>query len=1300
MGDSGKNNSGQDSGSGQADFGQARLAQLRAQLAQCQRADYFSLRRRLDKAARAASPRRQTLLEALGRDIERSCQRRHERAGQQLALHWPALPVVEQLQRISAAIRDHQVVVLAGETGSGKTTQLPKICLALGRGVDGMIGHTQPRRLAARAVANRVAEELHSSVGDLVGFRVRFTDQVSEQCRVKLMTDGMLLSEISHDRFLNQYDTLIIDEAHERSLNIDFLLGYLRQLLAKRADLKLIITSATIDHQRFAQHFADAPVIEVSGRTYPVTVHYRPPAAEQDLSHQVEQVLREIEAEERHNGRPSACDVLVFLSGEGDIRAVHHHLRRCEFRDTEFLPLYARLSAAEQQRVFSGHRGRRVVLSTNVAETSLTVPGIRYVIDAGTVRISRYSVQSKVQRLPVEPVSQASAEQRKGRSGRLMPGICYRLYDGQDFLGRPAFTEPEIQRTNLAAVILRMADLRLGAVADFPFIDAPEASLVRDGERLLEELGALQHGKLTAIGRALAKLPVDPRLGRMLLRAAELGSLQEVLIIVSALSVQDPRERPAQARQQADQAHQPFQCPQSDFLQFVRLWQWAEEQRQGLTRSPWQRLQRKTFLSPTRMQEWRDTHRQLLLQCRQLQLAINDSAATDEQIHRALLCGLLSQVLHRTDEGEWLSSRQRKPLLWPGSALQKSKARWLMAAELVETSRLFARLLASIEPRWIEQEGEHLLRRSYLEPHWSQARGALMAREQLSLYGLVIRQDRLVHYGPEVPEQAHEALIRDGLVAGLLKREPDFVRANRLLAERLEQEEAKLRRRTLLADDQAREAFYRQRLPAELITLAQLEHWYRQADAAARQALLMSEADLLANDALPDAEQFPGELLVADARFPLSYCFEPGVGRDGVWIEVPLAWLNRLTAADLDWLVPGWLADKLEALIRGLPKAKRRHFVPVPDYVRTLLGCLRPGSEPLLPALTRELARLTGVRIEQEEWAAVNLPAHLRFHIRVLEGRQVLAEGDDLLALQQQFASTLKDAAPATGPEQGPSGRDWVFGDLPGYQERPHGGAAVRLWPALLDQQDQVTLSWQVDVGEAQWLHRWGTARLLWLQQISQWHALKKHAEALPGFARKLLAGEQRRWLDDAMLRIACDHFQLVEQPVMSGQDFAERLEQGRGDFLPLAEQQLQRWSELLLSKAMLERQLARLPLAFAHAHADLKQQLAQLLGGGCLRQIPSPWLAALPRYLKAMQMRIDKLPGQVGKDRALQAELSALLHAWQTRTGDRPLWQLPAPLVDYRFMLEEYRVSLFAQQLGTLQPVSAKRLKVLWQQC
>ncbi|MDF1629470.1 MAG: ATP-dependent RNA helicase HrpA [Alcanivoracaceae bacterium] len=1278
------------------------ITTLKQQLTDCLRVDRYRLRRRLEKLQQKPND---NALEKLAADIARSIAKRARKAARQPKLSWPNLPVVEQLDTIRDAIRDHQVVVLAGETGSGKTTQLPKICLELGRGVEGMIGHTQPRRLAARAVSSRIAEEIGSTVGDLVGYRVRFTDHVGEDCLIKLMTDGMLLSEIQSDRFLDQYDTLIIDEAHERSLNIDFLLGYIRQLLPKRPDLKVIITSATIDHERFAKHFAGAPVIEVSGRTYPVDVHYRPAEAERELSRQVEDVLREIEQLEREKGRPPACDVLVFLSGERDIRELHHHLKRCEFRDTEFLPLYARLSPQEQQRVFAPHRGRRVVLSTNVAETSLTVPGIRYVIDAGTARVSRYSVQSKVQRLPVEPVSKASAEQRKGRSGRVMPGVCYRLYDEDDFNRRPAFTEPEIRRTNLAAVILQMAELRLGNIANFPFIDPPEGSLIRDGYRLLEELGAMHKDQLTATGRQLARLPLDPRLGRMLIAAAEQHSLREVLIIVAAMAVQDPRDRPPEARQQADQAHQPFTDKESDFLFFLKLWPWAEEQREALSRNQYEKLLRKNFLAPMRMQEWRDTHHQLLLQCRELNLNLNpnlnNTPATFEQIHRALLTGLLGNVLKRTEEGDWLSTRSRKPQLWPGSALSKSKSPWLMAAEQVETSRLFARTLAKIEPEWIEQQGSHLVKRSYIEPHWSKKRGTVMATEQVSLFGLLIRSDRKINYAQHDPALARELLIREGLVNGALNREPPFVKTNRESIEALQQEENKLRRRDLLADEEAQVAYYDARLPQDIVSLTHLESWLRhKADDAALAALIMSEEFLLDGQNAADEHQFPASLNAGGVQFALEYQFDPGSGRDGVWIVVPVALLNRLEPVHLDWLVPGWLSDRIEALIRALPKAKRRNFVPVPDYVRAVMARLTPGREALLPALTRELQSLTGVRIEQEEWPEDTLPAHLRFHIRVVDSERTLAEGQDLVALKKQFAEQMQQVVPTVLPDDGPSGRDWVFGDLPEWQDSPHGGVEVRLWPALVDDKEQVTLKWQSDAAQAGWLHRWATARLIWMRLAVQYRELRQRGEKLPGFQKAILGSNAKAILDDALLRIVADHFQL-DEPIRDAQSFAARLQQHSGDIVPVADKRLALISEVLSERADLQRSLNRnFPLAWAHAHRDISAQLDALMGEGFLRQTPAPWLDELPRYLKAIRLRIDKLGGQIGKDRATVAELDALWQQYQARAAGRPLWQQPEPLVRYRFMLEEYRVSLFAQQLGTRMPVSDKRLREQWQLC
>jgi len=1162
-----------------------------------------------------------------------------------------------------------------------------------------MIGHTQPRRLAARAVAARLAEECQTSLGDLVGYRVRFTDQVGDASLIKVLTDGMLLAEIQQDAWLNQYDTLIIDEAHERSLNIDFLLGFLRQLLPRRPDLKVIITSATIDHQRFAEHFGQAPVLEVSGRTYPVTVHYRPAEAERDLSRQVEDCLREIEANERQDGRPAACDVLVFMSGERDIREAHRHLKKCGFRETEFLPLYARLTQQEQQKVFSGHRGRRVVLSTNVAETSLTVPGISYVIDAGTARISRYSVHAKVQRLPVEPVSQASAEQRKGRSGRIMPGDCYRLYSEEDFLSRPAFTEPEIQRTNLAAVILRMADLRLGDLDRFPFIDAPDGRLVRDGYRLLEELGAWQKGALTSLGKQLARLPVDPRLGRMLLAADGLGCLTELQVIVAALASQDPRERPQEAQQQADQAHQPFVDKDSDFLFFLNLWQWAEQQREDLSRSQYEKRLKKSFLSPLRMREWRDVHHQLVLLCRELKLSRNSAPADYAAVHKALLTGLLGNVLKRTDEGEWLSARTRKPLLWPGSALSKSKASWLMAAEQVETSRLFARTLARIEPEWIIERGDHLIKRSYFEPHWSKKRGALMAKQQLSLFGLIISAGKRVQYGREEPALAREMLIREGLVAGQLSREPVFVRANRELVEKLEDVEHKLRRRDLLADDEKRYGFYELRLPPGLLTLADLEHWYRQrASAAEKLALLMDEAFLLGDGVDLNAERFPDHLMVEGVRFSLEYQFDPAGGADGVTLVTPVQALPLLSEAHLAWLVPGLLEQKIEALIRALPKATRRQFVPVPDYVRALMDTLVPGSEALLPAMTRELQRMTGARVELEDWPLSALAPHLRFHLRVVEGERVLAQGQDLATLQAQFAERAAQTVQKVIDQPRLQGREWLFGEIEAVREQQRHGVSVRVWPALTDEGNAVSLAYFGEQAEARFQHRWALARLVSFRLAIQLRELEQQLARSPGCQKVI--GRQRSVKDALLLRLVAEHFDLADE-VRDAEAFEAMLARGKGDFLPAAQKRLAGLDQLLNSWRGLEQKLDKqFPLAWAHAHGDIRGQLSDLFPDDWLRQVPADWLAEYPRYLNAIAQRIDKLGGQISRDRAQALELAPLTEQWQRRAQGKPLWQWPAALLEYRYLLEEYRVSLFAQQLGTRQPVSAKRLRQHWEQC
>lgn len=1284
-------------------------AEDRKLLAQVMEADRFKLRRTLRKLENDKSANKEHRRAVVLEKMRRSAALRAQREQIALSLEWPVLPVTEQLDTIREAIEKHQVLVLAGETGSGKTTQLPKICLSLGRGRRAMIGHTQPRRLAARSVANRIAEEIGSSLGAYVGYKVRFQEQVSEQSLVKVMTDGTLLAEIQQDPYLNQYDTIIIDEAHERSLNIDFLMGYLKQLLPKRPDLKLIITSATIDHERFAKHFNDAPVITVSGRTYPVTVHYRPPQIERDLALQVEDVLHEIEALEHHEGLPVARDVLVFLSGERDIRDVHHHLKKCQFRELSILPLYARLSQQEQQKIFAPHRGRRVVLSTNVAETSLTVPGIRYVIDAGTARISRYSVHSKVQRLPIEPVSQASANQRMGRSGRIMPGVCYRLYSEEDFNQRPAFTDPEIRRTNLASVILQMADLRLGDPEQFPFLDAPEGTLVRDGYRLLEELRAVDGKRLTPLGKQLARLPVDPRLAAMLLAAPAQHALQEVLIIVAALAVQDVRERPAEARQQADQAHQPFVDKESDFLFFVKLWAWLEQERENLSRSQFEKKLKKTFLSPLRVAEWRDTHRQLLLLCRELKLNINTTPATYEQIHRAILSGLLSQIMKRTEEQEWLSTRNRKPQLWPGSALAKTKAQWLVSAEQVETSRLYARTLARVEPEWIEQQGSHLVKRTYLEPYWSRKRGALMATEQVSLWGLIVRADRQLQYGNQNPTLAREMLVREGLVNGEMDYQPDFLQANRALIAELEQEESKLRRRDLLADEEQQLQFYLAQLPEQLISVGHLKSWYqKQASAAEKKSLRMTREFVL-GDQSADPDQFPAQLPVGELAFPLRYVFNPGSEEDGVWMDVPAPLLGRLHGAQLDWLVPGLLPNKVEALIRALPKNLRRHFVPVPDVVAKVLPQLN-RQQPFFAELTRVLQSVSGVRIEQEQWLEQPLPAHLQFHLRVLAAEtathrrpRVLAKGQNLAALQTQFAEAQQAVIEQTPQPQQPLASHWVFGELPVSEQRQLAGVTVQVWPALRDAGQGVRLVEAPDEATAGYWHQQALCRLVLLQMSSPLKPLREKFARLPVLAASQTAlwkTAPRQLLDQWLMRAAQEHFQWPNA-VRNAETFSKHFEAGRGDFIPAAEKTLDRLAALYEQRAQLHKRLTKnFPLAWAHAHKDISGQLADLWFEDFLKQVPDEWLSEYSRYLKAIELRLDKLGGQLPKDRAACAQLQQWQQQWQVRVGNRSFWQLPEPLITYRFLLEEYRVSLFAQQLGTRLPVSEKRLKEQWQKC
>ncbi len=985
------------------------------------------------------------------KDLEKMAQwldRGQARVTERQALHKPAtfpssLPVSERVDDIREAIEQNQVVIIAGETGSGKTTQIPKICMNSGRGIRGLIGHTQPRRIAARTVAGRIAEELGEQTGGQVGYQVRFTDTTSDQSRVKVMTDGILLSEVQHDRFLDRYDTLIIDEAHERSLNIDFLMGYLRQLLPKRPDLKVIITSATIEVERFSEFFSGAPVIEVSGRTYPVDVRYRPLTGDEDDRDQgwtdgVLRAMEEIEQHERAEKQPPG-DVLVFLPGEREIRSLSKVLRHAELRHTEVLPLYSRLSNQEQNRIFQGHRGRRIVLSTNVAETSLTVPGIRYVIDTGVARISRYSVRSKIQRLPIEPVSQASANQRAGRCGRVAPGICFRLYDETDFINRPEYTDPEILRTNLASVILQMTTWGLGDIRHFPFLEPPDRRLINDGYKLLEELGAVDDKRrLTNLGRTMARLPLDPRLARMLVTSSEQGSLAETLVIIAGLSVQDPRERPQDKQQAADQAHAPFNDKESDFLTLLNIWNFYEEQRQELSQNQLKKVCQKSFLSWMRMREWRDIHRQLTLICREQKLKLNRDAASYESLHKAILAGLLGQVAVKLEKKEYLATRNRKVMIFPGSKVSKTGPKWIVAAEIVETSRVFARVVAKIEPEWIEPLAGHVVKHHFFEPHWEQKRGQVMGYEKVSLYGLDIIAKRRIPYSKVDPEECRNLFIRRALVEGDYQSKAPFIARNRELLDTVENLERKTRRRDLLVEDEVLVAFYDQRLPADIVSGRHFESWWKQLSADQLRDMDLTEADILQRPVDEQAGSlYPDYLEWEGVRYPLSYEFEPTSERDGVTLQAPVMALKQLPARRLEWLVPGLLREKCIALVKGLPKALRRNFVPVPDFVDAALENLQASNEPLALQLGEQLRRMTGVRIDADAWPQEDLPKHLRMNLRVVDDAgKPIAEGRETEKLQSELEGRAEAALSSATrrsprPRQRVCQRDGISGRCP-----------------------------------------------------------------------------------------------------------------------------------------------------------------------------------------------------------------------------------------------------------------------------
>ncbi|MFN1147387.1 ATP-dependent RNA helicase HrpA [Serratia liquefaciens] len=1282
------------------------LAALSAQLGELMLRDQQRLQRRLQGARKIKNPDAQLAVAAeLESDITAALQKVQSRAASCPKVTYPEnLPVSQKKQDILQTIRDHQVVIVAGETGSGKTTQLPKICLELGRGVKGLIGHTQPRRLAARTVANRIADELETPLGGSVGYKVRFNDQVGENTLVKLMTDGILLAEIQQDRLLMQYDTLIIDEAHERSLNIDFILGYLRELLPKRPDLKVIITSATIDPQRFSRHFNNAPIIEVSGRTYPVEVRYRPVVDDADDTDrdQLQAIFDAVD----ELGREGPGDILIFMSGEREIRDTADALNRLNLPHTEVLPLYARLSNSEQNRVFQSHHGRRIVLATNVAETSLTVPGIKYVIDPGTARISRYSFRTKVQRLPIEPVSQASANQRKGRCGRVSDGICIRLYSEQDFLSRPEFTDPEILRTNLASVILQMTSLGLGDIAAFPFVEAPDKRNILDGVRLLEELGAIKtadngHYQLTPQGRQLAQLPIDPRLARMVLEAQKSGSVREVMIITAALSIQDPRERPMDKQQASDEKHRRFADKDSDFLAYVNLWDWLKEQQKEHSSSQFRRLCRNDFLNYLRVREWQDIYTQLRQVVKELGLPVNSEPSDYRSVHTALLTGLLSHIGQKdADKQEYTGARNARFSIFPGSGLFKKPPKWTMVAELVETSRLWGRIAARIEPEWIEPLAQHLVKHSYSEPHWSKSQGAVMATEKVTLFGLPIVAARQVNYSTIDPLLCRELFIRHALVEGDWQTRHAFFSANLKLRAEVEELEHKSRRRDILVDDETLFSFYDQRIPGEVISGRHFDNWWK--NAAKQNADLLSfEKEMLIKDGANkvSALDYPNTWHQGNLKLRLTYQFEPGTDADGVTVHIPLPILNQVEDQGFEWQIPGIRRELVIALIKSLPKPVRRNFVPAPNYAEAFLGRVTALELPLLDALERELRRMTGVTVSRDDWQWEQVPDHLKMTFRVVgEKHKTLLEGKNLTALKLQLKDKVQETLSAVaddGLEQS-NLHIWSFGKLPEFYEQKRGGYSMKAYPALVDEKDSVAIRLFDSEQEQQQAMWQGTRRLLLLNIPSP---IKYLHEKLPNKAKLgLYFNPYGRVLDLIDDCISCGIDKLIAEhggPVWQEEDFARLQEKVRAELNETVVGVAKQVEQILTAVFNINKRLkGRVDISLALALSDIKNQLGGLVYRGFVTNNGWKRLSDTLRYLQAIERRLEKLATDPHRDRAQMLRVEQVQQAWQQWLNKLPpKRQQDEEVKEVRWMIEELRVSLFAQQLGTPYPISDKRI-------
>ena len=1291
--------------------------------------------------------------------IEQSINEKQQKIQNLPSITYPeGLPISENAEQIAQAIRDNQVVIIAGETGSGKTTQIPKICLELGRGIDGLIGHTQPRRIAARTVANRIAEELNTNLGEQVGYKVRFNDQVSQHSYIKLMTDGILLAEMQKDRLLRQYDTIIIDEAHERSLNIDFILGYLRQILVKRPDLKIIVTSATIDPQRFADHFSDkngkaAPIIEVSGRTYPVEMRYRP--LNEGSANDTEQgdntndgaseskdiisgILNAVDELSGLSATESG-DILIFLNGEREIRDTAAALNKANLRHTQILPLYARLTISEQNQIFKPHSGRNIVLATNVAETSLTVPGIKYVIDPGTARISRYSYRTKVQRLPIEAISQASANQRAGRCGRVSSGICIRLYSEEDYLNRPEFTDPEILRTNLATVILQMLALDLGEIGDFPFLEAPDNRNINDGVKLLEELAAIDNSvdgqskqkqgtQLTKSGRLLSKFPIDPRLAKMVLTAIELGCIEQVLIIVSALSIQDPRERPHEKQQAADEKHNRFKDKNSDFISLLNLWQYVTKQQKGLSQNHFRKLCQREYLSYVRVREWQDIFSQLKLTLKEqkisltsvdYQFSINelDSATNQEKkaqplqdslvtVHQALLSGLLSHLGQQDENREFKGARGSKFFVFPGSALAKKPPKWLMSAELVETSRLFARMNARIDPVWIEPLAEHLIKRSYSEPHWEKKQGAVMAFEQVSLYGLNIVTKRKINFNTIEPNTCRELFIREALVNGDCSIKEVFLEQNQALITSIETLEQKARRKDFLIEEQQLVDFYLDKLPESVVCQRSFLAWWKKTKKKEAKLLNFTKEFLL-NETSNElsVKEYPDTWQQNNLTLPLFYHFSPGDIDDGISVVIPIALLNQCQDEGFDWLIPALRYDLVVALIKALPKALRRNFVPAPNYAQACLENINESQGRLVDALSKQLLRMTGVMLPEDVWQNVELPPHLTMNFQAVDEKGIVQkQGRDLNQLKAQLQGKVKASIKQVAERGIEKSKltQWNFGKLPQGYEKKVANMTIKAFPALVDHKNSVSIELFEQEEHAEQAMLNGVSRLILLNIPSP---LKYLQEKMPNKAKLGLYfnpfGSITELLEDC-IQGACV-FLVKKYMQEKGLDYLPR---AATDFEFVRDYVRAEISECVLTAAIKVEQALSLrhdiakklkgnvALNVIQSHGDIKQQSETLVFKGFVSASGFEKLDDIIRYLKGILRRLEKLPIDPNQDRlklidvAKAADLYRNILSMQRK--DKPIAQ---DVLSIKWMIEELRISLFAQNLGTAQPISLKRI-------